>query len=75
MSLISSRPLVQIQPPLLMIDPKCDRCGESMTEFGALYFSPPDKDGRVTKKHICVGCQPLFESLFTHTRVAERQTR
>jgi hypothetical protein len=53
-----------------MIDPKCDRCGKSMTEFGALYFSPPDKDGRVTKKHICVGCKPLFEELFRDAQVA-----
>jgi hypothetical protein len=35
-----------------------------MVEFGALYFSPPDKDGKVSKKHICVKCTPVFEALF-----------
>lgn len=47
-----------------MLEPVCDCCGEKMVEFGALYFGPPDENGKADKKHICVGCKPLFEALF-----------
>ena len=47
-----------------MIKPTCDRCREEMTEFGALYFSVPDKESRVSKKHICAKCAAVFEALF-----------
>jgi len=38
-----------------MIKPMCDFCGEELTAFGAILFSPPiGKD--VKKYHVCVNC-------------------
>ena len=39
-----------------MIDPKCNRCGDELEEFGAILLSPPDEDGKVRKDHLCVDC-------------------
>jgi hypothetical protein len=39
-----------------MIKPKCFVCKKELKEFGGLLIGPPDHDGKVDKKHICVGC-------------------
>ncbi len=44
-----------------MIAPKCDKCHDELTDFGALAFSPPDTDGQVTKYHLCVRCFDLLQ--------------
>lgn len=39
----------------MTIKPVCDKCGEELTEFGALLFSPPE--GNLVKKfHLCKRC-------------------
>lgn len=40
----------------MAIKPKCDKCGEELKDFGAILFSPPDKNSTVKKFHVCVGC-------------------
>lgn len=39
----------------------CKDCGRELEELGALLFSPPDKDGRVKKEHICIKCYVLCQ--------------
>lgn len=40
----------------MAIKPKCDVCGNELTEFGAILLSPPDDDNQVTKYHLCTFC-------------------
>ncbi len=40
----------------MAIKPICDRCGQELTAFGGLLFSPPDEHNHVTKLHVCVDC-------------------
>lgn len=40
----------------MAIKPKCCKCNKELTEYGGLLISPPDNDGKVDKKHICVKC-------------------
>jgi hypothetical protein len=39
-----------------MIKPNCFICKEELEEFGGILLSPPDHDGKVEKKHICIKC-------------------
>ncbi len=50
----------------MAIKPNCEvvSCGRELTEFGAILFSPPDKDGMVKKQHVCVDCYSTFQSRF-----------
>lgn len=48
----------------MAISPICDRCGQELTKFGALLFSPPDSSNEVRKYHICVDCYKLLISDF-----------
>jgi len=38
------------------IKPKCDKCGNELSNFGALLFSPPDEKNITKKYHICEKC-------------------
>lgn len=40
----------------MAINPKCDKCKKELEDFGALLFSPPDKEGKVEKFHLCKEC-------------------
>lgn len=40
----------------MSISPICEMCGKEINEFGALVFSPPDKNNTVKKHHICKDC-------------------
>jgi hypothetical protein len=40
----------------MSINPACDKCKKELTEFGAILLSPPDKDNKVVKFHICKDC-------------------
>jgi len=40
----------------MSIKPKCDFCGKELNEFGAILLSPPDKNNKVIKYHLCVDC-------------------
>ena len=44
-----------------MIKPTCDKCGKELNEFGAILLSPPDKENKVRKFHICVECYNKIE--------------
>lgn len=44
----------------MAISPTCDRCKKELTEFGAILLSPPDKDNKVIKFHICKACYELL---------------
>lgn len=51
------------KPKTNMIRPKCDKCGEELTAYGALAFSPPETKpdescGGIEKYHICAACWP-----------------
>jgi hypothetical protein len=41
---------------MMAIEPRCAKCGAELTEFGAILLSPPDREGKVEKLHLCVGC-------------------
>jgi hypothetical protein len=40
----------------MAIQPKCDKCGLELTEFGGILLSPPDEDSTVKKFHLCKSC-------------------
>lgn len=40
----------------MAIKPTCDKCGNELTEFGAILFSPPDQKSTVKKFHLCKKC-------------------
>lgn len=39
----------------MAINPKCDKCGMELVEFGAILLSPPEND-MVRKFHLCKAC-------------------
>ena len=39
-----------------MISPICYICKKELEDFGAILWSPPDKNNKHDKYHICVGC-------------------
>jgi hypothetical protein len=40
----------------MAIAPKCSKCGEELTDYGAILLSPPDTESRVVKYHVCKKC-------------------
>lgn len=48
----------------MAINPNCDRCGQELTQYGALLFSPPNREGDVHKYHICVDCYKMIINEF-----------
>jgi hypothetical protein len=40
----------------MTIKPICDKCKKELDDFGAILFSPPDKDNKVEKFHLCKAC-------------------
>ena len=49
----------------MAIKPICDKCHNELEEFGAILFSPPDKDSKVKKFHICKDCYDNMVKEFT----------
>lgn len=46
------------------MNPKCDRCGEKLTEPGGLLFGPPNEHGDCRKWHLCKLCyRDIIEGL------------
>ena len=45
----------------MAIKPKCDQCGQELTDYGAILLSPPDGQGMVKKFHICKSCYAKLE--------------
>ena len=43
----------------MAISPKCDKCGNELTENGGLAFSPPFEN-KSSKWHLCARCWSLF---------------
>ena len=37
-----------------MIKPRCFIDNKELQEFGAILLSPPDKQGKIKKFHICI---------------------
>ena len=44
-----------------MIKPMCNLCGKELNEFGGILLSPPDKQNKVNKYHICINCYKELE--------------
>lgn len=42
--------------PIMAIRPTCDKCNEELKEFGGILLSPPNREGKVRKFHLCVAC-------------------
>lgn len=40
----------------MAIKPKCDKCKKELDDFGAILLSPPDKENKVVKYHLCKKC-------------------
>lgn len=45
----------------MAIAPKCDKCGEELTDYGAILLSPPNQTGQVQKYHLCKACYQEIE--------------
>ena len=50
----------------MAIDPKCDRCKIELKEFGGILLSPPDKENKVRKFHLCKACYEKITSTFNN---------
>jgi hypothetical protein len=56
-----------------MLGLKCDRCGGSLTEPGALVFSPPMSERWLVEKyHVCADCWPHVAALLRMPRESVR---
>ena len=53
---------------LMAIKPKCDKCGQELTKFGAILLSPPDEASTVKKFHLCTSC---YEDIETKLKYAK----
>ncbi len=53
----------------MSIAPHCDKCGNELQEFGAIILSPPDKDSKVIKFHLCKSC---YNSLDLDSNVVKK---
>ena len=40
----------------MAIKPVCDKCKKELNDFGAILFSPPNKENLAKKFHICKDC-------------------
>ena len=40
----------------MSIKPICNQCKKELEDFGAILLSPPDKDNKVKKYHLCKDC-------------------
>jgi hypothetical protein len=49
---------------IMAIKPICDKCKKELQEFGAILFSPPDKESNVKKFHVCKECYQEIISEF-----------
>ena len=47
----------------MAINPICDKCKKELMNFGAILLSPPDKNDKVKKFHLCKSCyQDIIDS-------------
>lgn len=40
----------------MAIKPLCKLCKEELSDFGGILLSPPDKEEKVRKFHLCKSC-------------------
>ncbi len=48
----------------MAIKPICDKCKKELTDFGAILLSPPDKNSKVKKFHLCKICYVKIKKTF-----------
>lgn len=48
----------------MAIQPKCDKCGKELIEFGGILLSPPNKNSTVQKMHLCKNCYQIVIQSF-----------
>lgn len=48
----------------MAISPKCDKCGDELTDLGSLLLSPPDDYNKVVKFHLCKSCFVVLTKTF-----------
>ncbi len=49
----------------MTINPICNKCGQELADFGAILLSPPDKDDKIEKFHVCKGCYKEIINAFS----------
>jgi len=47
----------------MAIKPNCNKCKIELDNFGGILLSPPDKNSKVSKYHICQKCYADIEKL------------
>lgn len=47
----------------MAIAPKCDKCGQELTDFGVIILSPPNDKSEVKKLHICKPCYAQIQAI------------
>ena len=48
----------------MAIKPKCDKCQNELQDYGAILLSPPDKNRKVIKYHLCKLCYKEIIKIF-----------
>jgi len=54
----------------MSINPKCDKCGSELDDYGGIVFSPPNKSGHYSKCHLCGSCYDKFIKWCEQSRFA-----
>lgn len=55
----------------MAIKPKCSICGDELRDYGALMFSPPNREGITIKWHVCKKCWSTFVLLLSSSKGKE----
>jgi hypothetical protein len=58
----------------MSITVQCRRCGDELSEPGALLFSPPDRMDEVVKIHLCGSCYAATLAFIEYLCVFEEST-
>jgi hypothetical protein len=55
-----------------MLDIRCDKCGSTLQQPGALVFSPPTSEAWLVEKyHLCPACWPEVAVLLKNAKSTE----
>lgn len=57
-----------------MLEIKCEVCPRTLKRSGGLVFSPPDKEGKTEKHHICIRCYGILDEWFKREEKEKRDT-
>ncbi len=49
----------------MAIEPICDKCKNTLNDYGGILLSPPDTENKVVKYHLCKRCYKAIVDFVT----------